>query len=64
MIDSEFNTNVKVYAAEVDDSKVRAYKGFEENNNLDGVWAIFLWLNLILIVVLIFAFFISFLKKA
>jgi hypothetical protein len=63
MIDSVFNTNVKVYAAEVDDSKVRAYQGFEENHNLDGIWAIFLWLNLILIVVLIFAFFVSFLKK-
>ena len=63
MIDSVFNTNVKVYAAEVDDSKIRVYQGFEENHNLDGIWTIFLWLNLILIVVLIFAFFGSFLKK-
>lgn len=63
MTDLVFNTNVKVYAMEVDDSKIRAYQGFEENYNLDSFWVISLWLNLILIVVLILAFFVSFLKK-
>ena len=63
MIDLAFNSNIKVYALEVDDSKIRTYKGFEENNNLNGVWTILLWLNLILVCILVLAIILKVFKK-
>jgi hypothetical protein len=63
MIDLAYNTNINVYAVEVDDSKIRAYKGFEETNNLDSIWWVFLVLNLILVIIVIFTLVFNFLKK-